>query len=177
MPETIKGTDVTFVNTSSEVKKAMESLAKKALRRSAKVITNVLTEGLPARYGLLKNHIKTAVNISREGSPQMKVGLMKPSAVRKKGKKPSHANPHWVEFGTSPHMIIAKNVKSLGPGGIYGKEVNHPGAKATHVLRNTVHDNIEEIKDAQADFLAQLTEMSDAAIAAMETEPDDEDDD
>lgn len=36
----------------------------------------------------------------------------------------------WVEFGTAPHKIEAEPGKALGPGGIFGSEVDHPGATA-----------------------------------------------
>lgn len=37
---------------------------------------------------------------------------------------------HLVEFGTRPHTIRAKDGGALGPGGIFGTEVEHPGATA-----------------------------------------------
>jgi hypothetical protein len=178
---TSQDTPIVFVNTSKEVKRAMENLAKKALRRGGKVVREILQENVPVRSSRLKNHIQTSVKINRDGQPQMKVGFWSWQRVKKSGKLPSHASPHWIEFGTSQHVIKINTAGAMGYSAgnadyFFGKSVMHPGMQATHVLRNTVYDHIKEIKAAQEELLAQLTEMSDAAIANMEAEPDDEDD-
>lgn len=38
----------------------------------------------------------------------------------------------WVEFGTKPHTITAKNAPTLTRGGVnFGKQVSHPGASTS----------------------------------------------
>ena len=58
----------------------------------------------------------------------------------------------------------------------FGKEVSHPGTRGTHILRNTVYNNIEEIRAAQAEFLAELNNTIEAAggkiIESEEVEDD-----
>jgi len=50
---------VTFINTSAEVKKSIEGLAKTALRAAGKVVRKKLRENIPIKSKNLKNHIGT----------------------------------------------------------------------------------------------------------------------
>ena len=98
--------NVTFINTSKEVKKTMVGLSKTALRASGKVVRKKLRENIPVRSNRFKNHIGTWVMINYStGQPTLQVGFYSWQKVRKKGKQPSHASPHWVEFGVKPHTI------------------------------------------------------------------------
>ena len=178
---------VTFVNTSKEVKKTMVGLSKTALRASGKVVRKKLRENIPVRSNRFKNHIGTWAMINYQtGQPQLQIGFYGWQRVRKKGKVPSNANPHWVEFGTSPiggkkkqrKPIVAKNAKVLAYDNIiYGRSVTHPGTAGTNVLRNTVHDNIEEIRKAQAEYLAELSKTLEEAGAKVYTGEDTDEDD
>lgn len=41
----------------------------------------------------------------------------------------------WVEFGTKPHTITAKNAPTLTRGGVnFGKSVSHPGASTSNAF-------------------------------------------
>lgn len=168
--------EVKFVNTSSDVKKAMESLSKKALRKAGAVVSERLKEAIPSKTARLKNHIDKSVYIDRDtGQPTMKVGYLKPSRVKKKGKRVSSSNPHWLEFGTSPHQIRPKNAKAMGyNSNFYGAEVSHPGKRGTNVLRDTVYNNIDEIRAAQEETLTALNETLEKALQKGDNTPDDE---
>ena len=178
---------VTFVNTSKEVKKTMVGLSKTALRASGKVVRKKLRENIPVRSNRFKNHIGTWAMINYQtGQPQLQIGFYGWQRVRKKGKIPSNANPHWVEFGTSPiggkkkqrKPSAVKNAKVLAYDNIiYGRSVTHPGTAGTNVLRNTVHDNIEEIRKAQAEYLAELSKTLEEAGAKVYTGEDTDEDD
>ena len=89
--------------------------------------------------------------------------------MRAKGKPLSRASPHWVEYGTKPHQIkpkeltsnTSKKVRILGwkkgkYGEYFGTSVSHPGQHATHILQNTINDNIEEIRKAQEKYLREM---------------------
>lgn len=157
-----KDNPVTFINTSSEVKKLIASQCKAALRASGKVVRKLLRERIPIRSNRFKNHIGTWVYVDKAtGQPQMQVGFYSHARVVKKGKKASHASPNWIEFGTQAHEITSD--KPMGPGGIYGRRVHHPGQKATHVLRDTVANNIDDIRSAQAEYLQQINDTMVAA--------------
>lgn len=168
--------EVQFVDTSKEVKKAMESLAKKALRKGGTVVTKALKDALPARTASLKNHIDKSVYIDQStGQPTMKIGYLKPSRVKKKGKRVSSSNPHWLEFGTTAHQIKPKNASAMGyNGNFYGKAVSLPTKRGTNILRDTVYNNVDKIREAQAETLKALNETAERALAQGDNTPDDE---
>lgn len=178
---------VTFISTSKEVKKTMVGLSKTALRASGKVIRKKLRDNIPVRSNRFKNHIGSwAMGDYKTGQPQLQIGFYGWQRVKKKGKVPSNANPHWIEKGTSPiggkkkqrAPIVPKNAKVLAYNDIiYGRSVKHPGTAGTNVLRNTVHDNIEEIRKAQAEYLAELTKTLEEAGAKVYTGEDTDEDD
>lgn len=173
--------NITFVDKSSEVKKAIVGLSKTALRASGKVIRKHLRDNIPIRSKRFKNHIGTWVMINyATGQPTLQVGFYSWQRVKKKGKLPSHASPHWIESGTAPHTMPSD--KKAGhfmryDDMIFGYKVNHPGTRATNVLRNTVQDNIQEIRAAQEEYLKEITNTLEAAGLKIDKGDEFEDDD
>ena len=173
----IKNTVVKFIDTSHEVKQTLVKLSKSALNASAKVVRRIIRENLPTRSKRLKNHVASWAKIDYgTGQPELQIGFQSWQKVRSRGKKPSNANPSWVEFGVSPHVLRAKgNVMSYNDT-FYGKEASHGGTRGQHVLRNAVYNNIEEIRSAQAEYLAELNNAIEAAggkiIESEEVEDD-----
>lgn len=162
---------VVFIDTSPEVKKAVEKLARNALNASAKVLKTKLAESLPPGYVNLRNHIGHWTLIDRKtGQPTLRIGFYSWQKVKKIHKTPSASNPSWVEFGTKSHDLRVGSAKFMAYDGIFfGKETRHPGQKDTHILRNTVLDNIEEMKAAQEEHLAQLNKELEALKAIPES--------
>lgn len=177
-PKTIyktNGVEVTLVDTSKEVKKAIEKLSKEALGASAKVIRKKIREDLPVYTKRFKNHIASWKYIDREtGQPTLQIGFYSWQRVKKKGKLPSHASPHWLEFGTKPHIIQPKNAKVLWWQESYGVHVQHPGQSARHLLRNTIQNNISEIRAAQEDYLAEINKVMNIEDIKIKTTDDEE---
>lgn len=176
----MKGTSqsVTFVDTSKEVKQTMAKLSKTALRESGKVVRKILRDNIPKRSKRFKNHIGTWAFIDRKtGQPQLQVGFYSWQRVKKRGKQPSHASPAWIELGTNPHAVSVKNAKIMAyDGTVYGHTVSHPGQRGTHVLRDSVYNNIDAIKDAQAEYLAELNKtLEEAGLKVFEGEEDESD--
>lgn len=179
--------NVTFVNKSDEVKKAIVGLSKTALRASGKVVRKYLRDNVPLRSRRFKNHIGTWVMINYStGQPTLQVGFKSWQKVKKDGKLPSHASPHWVEFGTSPiggkhetrKLITPKTAKVLAHDNIiYGRSVKHPGTAGTHVLRNTVQNNLSEIRAAQEEYLKEITKKLEEAGLKIDKGDEFEDDD
>ena len=60
---------------------------------------------------------------------------------------------------------------------IYGRTVNHPGQHAQHVLRDTVQNNISEIRAAQAEYLAEMKRTIEEIAPKIDIGDDFEDDD
>lgn len=175
-----KQTDVTFVDTSKEVKQTLAKLSKTALRASGKVVRKLLRERIPLRSKRFKNHIASWAFIDKTtGQPQLQIGFYSWQRVLKKGKKPSHANPHWIEFGTKPHEEPSskKNGQFMAYGeDVFGFHVSHPGQRATHVLRDTVQNNIAEIKQAQEEFMKEMNKtLEEAGQKIFEGEEDEDD--
>lgn len=170
---------VTFVNLSPEVKKIIEGLSKTALRESGSVIRKYLREVIPVRSKRFKNHIGSWVRIDKQtGQPKLDIGFYGWQRVQKKGKKPSHASPWWIEYGTNKHFIETKNAKMLTDKvNAFGQRVNHPGSRATHVLRNTVQDHVKEIRAAQEEYLKEMSKTLEQAGIKVDPGDEFEDDD
>lgn len=171
---------VTFIDTSKEAKKTMQGLSKTALRESGKVVRKLLREKI-ASSGLVhsnrfKNHIGTWAFIDRTtGQPQLQIGFYSRARVIKKGKKASQASPHWIEFGTKSHPISSDRFMRYEDNA-FGFHVQHPGQAATHLLRDTVQNNIAEIRKAQEEYLALLNdELEKAGAKIYEGEEDESD--
>lgn len=163
------GTEVTFIEVSAEVKQTLVNLSKTALRESGKVVRQKLREALPTRSKRLKNHIGSWAMINyKTGQPTLRIGFYSWQRVKKRGKLPSHASPHWIEFGTKAHDIPkdgrAKKFMAYGKNA-YGFQVHHPGTAATHILRNTVQNNIAEMRAAQAQYLTEISRTLEEAKA------------
>lgn len=175
-----KNYNVTFVDKSSDVKKTLTGLSKAALRESGKVIRKYLRENIPVRSKKFKNHIGSWVMVNRNtGQPTLQIGFYGWQKVKKKGKQPSHANPHWIEFGTNPHVILRNNSSILGyDNNFFGASIYHPGTKPTNVLRNTVQNHIQDIRAAQAQYLAEIKKtLAEAGLKADDIDSINEEDD
>lgn len=171
------GTEITFIDTSKEVKKSIEKLSKEALGASAKVIRKKLREDIPIYTKRFKNHIASWKFIDRDtGRPTLQIGFYSWQKVKKRGKLPSHASPWWLEFGTNPHVIRPKNAKIMWWQVSYGFHVNHPGQAPRHLLRDTIQNNIGEIRAAQEEYLKLISEALEAADIHITETPDEEDD-
>ena len=149
---------VKFIDTSHEVKTTMVKLSKSALRASAKVAGKAIRENTKKYTARLSKQVGYWAKIDRNtGHPELQIGYYSKATAKKKGKQLSHANPMWIEFGINPHIISIKNAKTLTDGNIdYGKSVQHPGLRGESTLRNSVIENIEEIRAAQEKYLAEL---------------------
>lgn len=162
--------EVKFVDTSHEVKVTMEKLSKSALRAAGKVVSKALKENTRSRTKHLQNHIAFWARINRStGQPELQVGYYSWQKVKARGKIPSNASPFWFEFGVKSHIINVNNARTLTDGKIdFGKSVTHPGLREEHILRNSVFDNIEEIRKAQEEYLALLNKTMEEAKAMIE---------
>ncbi len=156
---------VQFIDTSKEVKNTMVKLSKAALRASGKLTGKIVRENTNKYTGRLAKQVGYWAKIDRNtGQPELQIGYYSKATAKKKKKLPSHANPAWKEFGINPHVISIKNAPTLTDGVIdYGKSVQHPGLRGESTLRNSVFDNIEEIRSAQMEYLAELNKTIEEA--------------
>ena len=175
---------VGFIDTSHDCYKQMVNLSKKALKAGGKIITKALKEKISVRTGGLKKSITAWAKIDRKtGTPYMEIGYRSKAQMLKRGVK-FFVNPAWYEFGTRPHTIMTTSFKYYGKssykltnadtGTQFGVIVKHPGMSSKNLLRNTVYDNINAIKDAQSEYLEQLTDMMVSSGANIAYEEDEE---
>lgn len=171
-----------FIDTSSEVKKEMVNLSKKALKEGGKVVTKILKDEVPLRTGATKKSITAWAKVDRAtGQPYMEIGYRSRSQMRKRGIK-FFPNPTWIEFGIRPHTIMTKEYKEKGyssyelegNGRKFGYIVKHPGMGGKNLLRNTVENNIKEIQAAQSEQLGKLTNLMISEGASIEINMEDE---
>lgn len=174
--------EIKFIDTSSDCKKQMVNLSKKALKEGGKVVTKIVKENVPSRTGATKKSVTAWAKVDRTtGQPYMEIGYRSRSQMRKRGIK-FFANPCWFEFGVRPHIIMTKEYKEKGyssyelegNGRKYGYIVKHPGLSGKNLLRNTVENNIKEIQAAQEEYLGQLTDLMIAEGAKIEVNMEDE---
>jgi hypothetical protein len=152
---------VKFIDTSTEVKKAMVSLSKKALKESGKVVTKILKSKIPVKTGGLKKSVKAwAIINNKTGQPELRVGYLTVKKMQKQYGIKYFVNPAWFEFGTKPHIITVINAKVLTDGiHMFGRKVMHPGMTPKNYLRNTAFNNVNEIKNAQKKYLGELNKI------------------
>lgn len=150
MPEEIFKFDISaFKDLEKLLKQLPEPLAKKALEDAARAGANLLRREIRARApqgeGKLKRNILVKKNKRTKYAVNYKVGV---------AGKIYYA--HFIEFGTSPHLIAAKRKKLLTDGQeAFGKEVQHPGQSARPFLRPAVDAKGQE---AIATFGQKLSE-------------------
>lgn len=165
-----------FIDTSKEVKDTLVKLSKSALRASGKVIGKKLKDNTQKYTGNLSKQLGYWARLDKHtGQPFMDVGYYSKSRMKKKGKVPSFSNPSWQEFGIKAHIINIKRAKTLSDGKIdYGKSVNHPGLQAQGTLKNTVIENIEEIRKAQEIYLSELNKEIDKITKIDDSEEEED---
>ena len=170
------GAHIHFIDKSDEVKKTLIGLSKSALRASGKVIRKHLRQNIPVRSKRFKNHIGSWVMINyTTGQPTLQIGFYSWQRVKKKGKLPSSASPWWIEKGTRAHEITGRYMRYGDM--VFGHDVHHPGTKPTNVLRDTVYNNIAEIREAQKQYLAEIEKTLEAAGMKVDKGDEFEDDD
>jgi Bacteriophage HK97-gp10, putative tail-component len=73
---------------------------------------------------------------------------------------PTASYAGYVEFGTAPHVITAKNAKALyWPGALHPvKSVNHPGTKPNDYMGRIVRASQDDINEMFGTALGQITQ-------------------
>lgn len=162
---------VEFIDTSKECINLMTKYAKDGLRAGGKVVTKILRQDIKSNHyktgGFYKSVNATASIDKKTGQPFLKVGYLSRADMAKKGIK-YFVNPYWFEYGVKTHQIQTKALKIYGKstyelhddkGRKYGVIVQHPGKTGNNFLRNTVFNNIKEIREAQNEFLQKINDV------------------
>lgn len=115
----------------SELNKFLQQLAPKA---EANIMRGALRAGMNTVKPVAQANIHS---VSGELSRGLKVGTRSRKGTvtaNLKAKGPHAHVAKWVEFGTKPHEISAKD-GALSIGGGFAKSVQHPGARRRPFLR------------------------------------------
>lgn len=121
--------DTVNVKGLSDLGRALEQLPDKlargalrgALRAGGKVIQGLARENIESDTGETAKSIKISTRAR---------GLEVSATVRTK-----HYRARWLEFGTRPHLIKARDGGALSFGGGFYKVVEHPGARPHPFMR------------------------------------------
>ena len=162
---------VNFVDTSKECIDLMKKYAKEGLKASGKVITKILKNDIKSNHyktgGLYKSIVAWAKINYKTGQPYMEVGYRSRAQMKKRGVK-YYVNPWWFETGIKPHTIATKQFVDTGKssyelhdnrGVKFGIIVQHPGRTGKNLLRNTVYNNLKEIRQAQIESLKKIDDI------------------
>lgn len=162
---------VRFVDTSKECIDLMKKYAKEGLKASGKVITKILKNDIKSNHyktgGLYKSIVAWAKINYKTGQPYMEVGYRSRAQMKKRGVK-YYVNPWWFETGIKPHTIATKQFVDTGKtsyelhdnrGVKFGIIVRHPGRTGKNLLRNTVYNNVKEIRQAQIESLKKIDDI------------------
>lgn len=162
---------VKFVDTSKECIDLMKKYAKEGLKASGKVITKILKNDIKSNHyktgGLYKSIVAWSKINYKTGQPYMEVGYRSRAQMKKRGVK-YYVNPWWFETGIKPHTIATKQFVDTGKssyelhdnrGVKFGIIVQHPGRTGKNLLRNTVYNNVKEIRQAQIESLKKIDDI------------------
>ena len=146
-------------------KRVGKNILRQGIREAAKVIQEEATR----RLGKGKGYILRQDGVKPHGNYYRATAQVGITAKKKKGKRERDWAVHFIEFGTSPHVIIAG--KRMSRGRFYGKTqfkslrffkdgqevharwVIHPGQPRRPFLRPAYHEKREEAVRAMARFM------------------------
>jgi HK97 gp10 family phage protein len=139
---------VRYESNAKEVKKALTQLEKSALRETAKFLRKLIKKTVPVDEGDLKKNVGSWVKGKANQVPVLQIGVYDRARAKKKGYRYAfHA--HLVQFGT----------------------IKTPG---TDYLRAPVFDNIEVIRQHQAEFLRKIEDIKANGLPQVEDEEADD---
>lgn len=162
---------IEFTDTSKECIDLMRKYAKDGLKAGGKIVTKIIKDDIKANHyktgGLYKSVVAWAKVDYKTGQPYMEIGYRSKMQMKKRGVK-YYVNPWWFEMGINPHTIATKQYAKTGKssyelqdnrGMKFGIVVQHPGRSGKNFLRNTVYNNIKEIREAQMEHLGKISEI------------------
>lgn len=101
-----------------------------------------LAKGIGDRGTIAKSIGKKTKTYPRTQTIVTLVGPRRGFKDTESGHNPSNT-AHLAEFGTAPHVI--RSEKPMGPKGVFGLIVHHPGQKATPFMRPALDNNEAQI--------------------------------
>jgi HK97 gp10 family phage protein len=136
--------DVRYESNTKEVKKAIRKLEKQALRQIAKLLRKLIKKRVPIDEGVLRKNVGSWVKGKASEDPVLQIGVYTRDRAKRKGYVYAY-HAHLVQFGTEK-------------------------MQATDYLRAPVFENIDEIRDIQAEFLKQIEDIKANGLPSEEDE-------
>lgn len=134
----------------SDLQKLLDTLPAKI---EANIMRGALRAGMKPIQAAAKLNVSVVSGELRDG---LKISTAKKDGkviarLRATGKHGYVAN--WVEFGTSPHTITAKNRKGLSFGGLFFQSVDHPGARPKPFMRPALDSQAQTALVASGEYV------------------------
>lgn len=166
--------NVKFVDTSQDVIKTMKKLQRAAMRAGGKKAAEKVKTNTAVRSARLQGVVGYWGKIDRfAGIPELQIGYFSRKNALRKGRRPPMVKPSWLEFGIKPHAIKTKTAITLTDGiSDFGRQVQHPGFGGKNTLRNTVWNNIDEIRKEQEKHMKLLNQEIEKIVGIDESEAD-----
>lgn len=139
---------VQFESNANEVKKAIATLEKQALRETAKFLRKEIKRIVPVKEGVLKKNVGSWVRGKSNETPVLQIGVYNRARAKKKGYRYAY-HAHLVQFGT---------VKM----------------RATDYLRAPVFNNIDKIREIQGEFLRKIEDLRENGLPEVGDEEADD---
>ena len=138
----------------------LSELAKFLDELPTKLQNNVMRGSLRAGMKVIQDEAKrTSAFVDRTGQLRagLKIGTTSrggtiTASLKAKGKHGYIAR--WIEYGTQPHVIKAKDVR-LAFGGGYFQSVNHPGIKPSPFMRPALDGQASNAVIATAEYMRE----------------------
>ena len=127
---------VEFTSHAEEVKNGMLEMEKKALRKSGKILKEASKNKVPVKSGDLQKVIATWVRVNkRTGDVKLQLGVYNAKKAKQKGLAPAGTRAHLTEFGSAHNRAVS-------------------------FLKGPTVENVDAIRNAQAEFLPGIQHMS-----------------
>jgi HK97 gp10 family phage protein len=149
MPKSVTKIDkngVTFIDNVDAVMYTLEELSRAALRDTGKLLRRAVRENIPKRTGTLRANVATWNKKGLNGEPpSLQVGVYTPQKAKEKGITPAY-HARLVQFGTGER--VQKSGKPTG------------SMPATPYLDTATYNNIDKIRDIQAQYLSAVADAN-----------------
>lgn len=138
----VKGLDKLYDFLQKLPVKIEKNIARGALRAGMNVIKPVAAANVHSVSGELAKGLKIGTN-SRGGVVTCTL----------KAKGPHGYIAKWIEYGTRPHTITARDRAGLSFGGVFFQSVQHPGTKPRPFLRPALDSQAQAAVIAAANYM------------------------
>lgn len=118
------------------------------------------TEYNAAKYNSVAGSLRKSIRVSSR--VDRKAGVVRATVVA--GSFDAYY-ARWVEFGTKPHVIHAKDGSVLDMQGVFTRLIHHPGSNARQFMRKAIDSQLQAatqaVVDTMRERIGQLQQLPD----------------